>query len=311
MFYRTPSALAGLALGIASLGLCLENITLLQGIAQSVTALLASCLLLPLFCKFLFNPELLKQDLQHPLSGSLSPIIAMATMVIANNISVYYFQLGQWICAIALAWHFFLLVSFIYYRSKNFHFSQILPSWFIPPIGLVLTVLMFPGGLYPFLAEGLVYFGLVSYLLLLPVVLYRLIFFVLPSNNEKPIVVILATPASLLLLGYLSITDQPNYVLICLLGGVAMLMTIIVYMALIRLLRLPFTPAYSAFTFPLVVGAVALFKVTHFLSAHDVNRQFVNISETLAYGELTIATLMVIYVSSRYLLYFSGQEKYS
>jgi exfoliative toxin A/B len=48
-------------------------------------------------------------------------------------------------------------------------------------------------------------------------------------------------------------------------------MTIIVYMVLIRLLRLSFTSAYSGFTFLLVVGAVALFKVTHFLSAHDVN----------------------------------------
>jgi len=308
LFCRTPSALAGLALGIASLGLCLEKITILNGIAQPFAALLASCLLLPLFCKFLFNPELLKQDLEHPLSASLSPIIAMATMVVANNISLYYFQLGQWICTAALIWHFGLLIFFIYYRSKNFHFSQILPSWFIPPIGPVLAVLMFPGGLYPLLEKWLVYFALFSYLLLLPVVLYRLRFFVALSDNEKPIMVILATPASLLLLGYLAITIQPNYVLISLLGGIAILMTVMVYMALIKLLRLPFTPTYSAFTFPLVVGAVALFKVTDFLSAQEVNRQIVNLSEILAYGELTIATLMVLYVSSRYLLHLSSQK---
>jgi hypothetical protein len=70
----------------------------------------------------------------------------------------------------------------------------------------------FRAGLYPFSAKGLVYFALVSYLLLLlPVVL--------PNNNEKLIVVILGTPASLLLLGYLSITIPPNHVLICLLVG--------------------------------------------------------------------------------------------
>lgn len=308
IFCRTPSALAGLALGIASLGLCLENITVLNGIAQPFTALLASCLLLPLFCKFLFNPELLKQDLQHPLSASLSPIIAMATMVVANNISLYYFQLGQWICAVALIWHLGLLILFIYYHSKNFNFSQILPSWFIPPIGLVLAVLMFPGGLDPLLEKWIIYFGLFSYLLLLPVVLYRLRFFVTLSDNEKPIIVILATPASLLLLGYLSTTIPTGYTLIYLLGGISVLMTGIVYMAFIKLLRLPFTPTYSAFTFPLVVGAVALFKVTHFLAAHDFSRQWVNLSETLAYLELTIATLMIIYVSSRYWLHFSSQK---
>jgi exfoliative toxin A/B len=311
IFYATPSALAGLALGIASLGLCLENITLLNGIAQPFAALLASCLLFPLFCKFLFNPELLKQDLQHPVRAGLSPIIAMATMVIANNISIDYMQLGQWICAVALIFHFGLLVFFIYYRIKNFQFSQISPSWFIPPIGPVLAVLMFPGGLHPFLAKWLVYFALVAYLVLLPVVLYRLLFCVMSSDNEKPIVVILATPASLLLLGYLSTTIQPNYVLFCLLVGVSILMTGIAYLALIKLLRLPFTPAYAAFTFPLVVGAVALFEVTHFLSEHEVNPQVVNLSETLAYGELSIATLMIIYVSCRYLLHFSSRKKYS
>ncbi|MCW1889915.1 hypothetical protein OK016_13235 [Vibrio chagasii] len=32
-------------------------------------------------------------------------------------------------------------------------------------------------------------------------------------------------------------------------------------MAFFKLLRLPFSPGYAAFTFPIVIGATALFKI--------------------------------------------------
>ncbi len=304
-----PSALAGLALGISSLGLCWENNVNLQGAGQMFGAIVASCILLPLFFKFLFNPHLLKQDLQHYVGGSVAPTIAMATMVVANNIALYYFQLGQVISLLAIILHLCLLAMFIFYRSKNFKFEHILPSWFIPPIGLVIALIMYPGGISPPLAELILQFGLLSYALLLPVVLYRLLFSEKFCDHEKPILVILATPASLLLAAYFVAATEPSYLMIAILAPLALVMTLFAYFAFIKLLRLPFTPAYSVFTFPLVVGATALFKTSQFLLEDGFNMQVVVIIEQLAYLELVIATLMVIYVSMRYMLYFLAMAK--
>ena len=306
---KVPSALSGLALAIASLGLCWENAANLQGTGQIFGAIVASGLLLPLFLKFLFNPHLLKQDLQHPVGGSVIPTIAMATMVIANNIALYYLQIGQIISLLAIFLHLCFLGTFIFYRSRDFQFKHILPSWFIPPIGLVLALVMYPGGLNPTFAELILQFALLSYALLLPVVLYRLLFSEKLADNEKPILVILATPASLLLVGYFVTATQPSYLMVVILALLALLMTLFVYFAFIKLLHLPFTPAYSAFTFPLVVGAIALFKTSQFLLKDGFNLQLVELTVQLANIELIIATLMVIYVSLRYMLHFLPVKK--
>ena len=60
--------------------------------------------------------------------------------------------------------------------------------------------------------------------------------------------------------------------LVAVLLGIAVLMTGIIYLAFIKLLRLPFSPGYAAFTFPLVIGATALFKVGQLLSSSGQRR---------------------------------------
>ena len=306
---KIPSALAGLALAIASLGLCWDNVANLQGKGQMFGSILASCIIVPLFFKFLLNPRLLKQDLQHPIIGSLTPTMTMAMMVIANYIATYYLKVGQLISFLAIILHCYFLASFIFYRRKNFQLSHVLASWFIPPVGLVLAVITYPGGLNTDFAEKLVSFAFISYAILLPIVLYRLFFLRKLVDAEKPFIVILATPASLLLVCYFAINSQPNYLFVCGLLLLAILMTIAVYFVFIKLLQLPFMPAYSAFTFPLVVGAMALFKTSHFLLQEGADMQLVNVVAQLANIELIIATLMVFYVAIRYILHFLPRNK--
>ncbi|MGB5445251.1 MAG: TDT family transporter [Psychromonas sp.] len=303
---KIPSALAGLALAIASLGLCWESVANLhlKGVGQLSGAIIAGCILVPLFFKFMFNPHLLVQDLQHPVAGSVIPTMTMATMVIANSIALYHFQLGLLFSFLATILHLYFLGAFIFYRSKGFKFKQILPGWFVPPIGLLIVLMMHPGGVNPVFSEFLLKFGLFSYALLLPLVLYRLLFSEKLAPGEKPTLVILAAPASLLLAGYFAVVTQPSYLMVAILFFLALLMTLFVYAAFIKLLRLPFTPAYSAFTFPLVVGAIALFKTSNFLLKEDFDIKLVEITLQLANIELIIATMMVGYVSYRYVLYF-------
>lgn len=51
-----PTPVAGLALGIASLGWCLENALPLHGVGQNVGALIAGLLLAILAIRFIFIP---------------------------------------------------------------------------------------------------------------------------------------------------------------------------------------------------------------------------------------------------------------
>ena len=306
---KIPSSLAGLALAIGSLAFCWGSVADLQGMGQSFGAIVAACIILPLFLKYLLNTRMLIQDLQHPISGSVIPTLPMATMVLSHNIALSYFNVAEVLSWLAILLHLFFFLYFIIYRSKNFALAQVLPSWFIPPIGLVLAIITHPGGLPTVLAKGLFILGLISYTLLLPIVIYRLIYATKLTNTEKPILIILATPASLLLLGYYIVVTTPSYTLVTLLLTLALVMTLYAYFALITLLRLPFVQTYSAFTFPLVVGAIALFKTNQFLFDNHFPVFWITIITHLAHIELMIASIMVCYVSLRYLMHYKNIVK--
>lgn len=297
-----PTPLAGLALGVASLGWGWEHALDLAGTAQFIGAYVGAILLLLLLLKFVFHPSLFIRDMQHHVVGSVMPTFTMASMVVANCLAQQYFLLGLVIWCTALVTHLLLLTFFAYYRLRLFKFEHVLPSWFIPPVGIVVAVVTFPGGALKVVAEYLMLFGLLAYSILLPVVLIRLCYQKL-TEAESPTIAVLAAPASLCLCGYLIISDEPSTLLVLVLGGVAIIMTSFVYVRLLHLLTLPFTPAFSAFTFPLVIGATALYKTNTFLVQQGFDPLFTHFILLLANVELLIATAMVGYVIVRYAIH--------
>ncbi|MGL5156595.1 MAG: TDT family transporter, partial [Aeromonas veronii] len=158
------------------------------------------------------------------------------------------------------------------------------------------------------LANGLLWFGIICYGLMLPLMLYRLIFSHEVPDAAKPTIAILAAPASLSLAGYLTVSQEPSLLLVAVLLGIAILMTGIIYLAFIKLLRLPFSPGYAAFTFPLVIGATALFKVAHLVEGFAQGSHYVEQIRLLAHFELGVATVVVGYVALRYLMFFLPQR---
>lgn len=297
---KIPSPLSGLALALVSLGLGWESAISANGFTQSLGAILASFILILLFLKFIINPSILSKELQDSTTGSVIPTLAMAVMVIANTIGLYNLKAGQAISWFAITLHLCFLIAFVFFQIKNIDLKQILPSWFIPPIGLALATVTHPGGLPTTLSNILLILGLLSYAILLPIILYRLLFLGPLDDNQKPTIAILATPASLLIIVYLTVTTDINMLFFSALMITAILMTLYVYFALINLLTLPFSPAYSAFTFPLVVNAIALFKINSLFLQEGGNTPWTQ----LANIQLAIATVMVIYVTYRSLRFF-------
>jgi len=306
-----PTGLSGLALAIATLGWCWEANFLFQGKMQIFTALLASPLLLLLLLKFLFNPQLLREDICHHISGSVLATFSMAMMIVAHAIShiAPLFSLLLWLSAVLL--HLFFMLCFSYYHLQGFKLEHLLPSWFIAPIGVVAIILTMPDALIamPAVAPALLLFSGCAYAILLPVISYRCLMLTALTDSEKPTIAIFAAPASLLLAGYLTISEQPNTLLLGLLVSIALSMTLFVYLSFNKLLRLPFSPAYSAFTFPLVIGATAMFKTEQYLMQSGASLWLTRLVASIAYVELWIATLMVVYVCIAYIRHFNPFKK--
>ncbi|MEZ9870191.1 MULTISPECIES: TDT family transporter [unclassified Vibrio] len=303
--------MAGLALAIASLGWCWDGVLVAQGIlhtpglVQWISAGIAAVLLLVLAVKFLIHGHLLREDLAHPVVGSVVPTFAMGCMVVSASLAPIsqFLQEAMWLASVAL--HVVFLMSFLYHRAKNFEIHHMVPSWFVPPIGIIVADVSFSGNpvLEP-VANATLVFGLLVYAVMLPIMVYRLIFSHEVPDAAKPTIAIMAAPASLSLAGYLTVTANPSPVIIGLLFGIAVLMTFIIYMAFFKLLRLPFSPGYAAFTFPIVIGATALFKLAAWMESVDIASQYITQVHALAVLELVVATLVVSYVVIRYLAFY-------
>jgi len=301
----TPTPMAGLALGLASLGWCWESFMPLQGRAQVGSAIVAGGLLLLLAAKFLRHPGLLREELAHPVVGSVLPTFAMASMVISRSVGLAWAEAGVVLWLLAVGIHLVFLAVFSWHRLRGFRLHHMVPAWFVPPVGLIVADVTFPGQawLMP-LAQLLLYFGLLSYALLLPMMLYRLIFAEHIPDAAKPTIAIMAAPASLSLAGYLTVVTQPQPLIVALLAGIAVLMTLLIYVAFFSLLRLPFSPGYAAFTFPMVIGVTAQVKLAGWMSSDGMTPHDIAPVHLLSDAELAIATVVVLYVALRYALHF-------
>ena len=300
-----PTPMGGLALGIASLGWAWESMANLNGVAQYTGAAIASVLLLLLTLKFLLHPQLLKADLAHPVVGSVVPTFAMATLVVSNSLGQFYSLAGDVLWVGAFLLHLVFLISFIAHRVIEFKIEHMVPSWFVPPVGIIVADVAFSGNpALLFLAQGALYFGMLMYAVMLPMMIYRIIFAAHIPDAAQPTLAILAAPASLSLAGYFTVISEPSPVIIGLLFGIAVLMTFIIYVAFFKLLRRPFCPGYAAFTFPMVIGATALFKLAAWMHTVGIDLQFVKQIQYLATFELIVASGVVCYVAVRYLAHF-------
>lgn len=295
---KIPAPFAGLGLGFAGLG----SVT---GLFMPTAGLLFSslaCIVLFLFSlKIIFNFKAFSNDLKHPVFSSIIPTFTMGLMIVSNFISKGNFVVGKYIWLSAIVLHFIFFINFLAVIIKGKSFQNIVPSYFIPPVGIVVACISGKMFNLPTLCATIFYFGFFSYMITLILVLTRLYKGELPKPKQ-PTLAIMAAPASLCLAGLLTISKTPNLIILYILAPLSVIMTLFVYFRMFKLLKIPFNPGYSAYTFPLVISAVGTLKLAGFLgkSANSWSpyvKQFGLI-------ELYIAVAIVVYVGFRYLHFY-------
>ena len=139
-FSTIPTPMASLALGVAGLGLGLEKALPLHSFGQAIGALIAFVMLLFIAAKYALNPALLRRDIKDPVTGSVLPTFAMALMLISKTLSTWNATAGTNLWLIAIALHLTLAVVFAFHRLKSFSLQQMVPSWFVPFVGIIMLI---------------------------------------------------------------------------------------------------------------------------------------------------------------------------
>lgn len=308
---KYPTGIGGLALGILGLGASWGLIFKGAYLGATLISLAVGLLFLaPLLYKFIKHPHLLISDLKHPVAGSTVPASSMALMIIGSILSHWWFVLGISLWSFAIAAHLVFFLTFIFHRIKKPVVNDIIPSWFVPPVGIVTACVTVPSLAYTHFASYIFAFGICAYFIMLPIVLIKLFTTEKLDHVRAPTLAILAAPASLCLAGYLTIAAHPNLLLTLLLFSISCLMLLSIYLLLIYLLRLPFSPAFSCLTFPLAISTTAMYKISNFAATIPELSKHAAVLHGFAIGELIIATLVITYVAGLFIKFLVENKIY-
>ncbi|ADO76600.1 TDT family transporter [Halanaerobium praevalens] len=269
---NTPLVISGLMLGLAGLG------NLIAGYNQNykiAAGLLAAFILCLLAAKFLFFcPNCLK-EIENPLIASVCLTIPMAIMILTTYILSFAPVLAKLLWYTAIILHALFIILFSIKISKNFNLKKVFPSYFIVYVGIVVASVTAPAFNKLQLGQQLFYFGFISYLILVPIISYRVFIIKQIPTPALPTITIFTAPAGLCLAGYLSSFPEKNIILLSFLIflSLASIIPIIIYLP--KMLKNGFYPSFSAFTFPFVITGIGL-KMSNFYLTNNFDLNFLS-----------------------------------
>ncbi|MDH6603839.1 exfoliative toxin A/B [Bacilli bacterium PM5-9] len=300
-----PVPICGLILGLASLGNLFKQYNYF--FIGNIFGVIAAILLTLIILKILFTFDDVKKSLKDPIIASTSPTFTMSIMVLCTYlVAIDELQtISKFIWMLAVVGQYALATYFIYnfVIKEKLKIENLYPSWFVIFVGI--GVISVTSSKF-ILVVGQVSFliGLFFYAILLPIVIYRVFIVKNMPNPTLPLITIMAAPGALETTGYLNAFEHPNKIMVLVLLIISQITYWVVVSKVVRMIKLPFYPSYAAFTFPLVINAIAIASANVFINNCGLHFEFI---DKLALVELVIALGAVIYVLCRYLNYLVNQ----
>lgn len=297
---KYPIPIAGLILSLFALGNLLKPCG--AGIRLTL-GLIGGVLYLVYLAKLLLLNVKLKEAFENPVVASVFPTFTMATMLIPTYVKPYApsFAVGLWFAGVI--GHFILMLWFSQKFLKNFSIKKVFPSWYIVYVGIAVASVSSPAMGQLKIGQMAFWIAFVLYFCVLPFVVYRVWKVGEIPKPATPTLIILSAPASLLLAGYLSAFEEKQPSMVYLLLVLSLLFYFVALYYLPSLLKLEFSPAFSAFTFPLVISAIGgkLFSA-YAQSTGGMIFLFVKVQEWIAF-------LIVVFVLIKYLQFLFHQSQ--
>lgn len=291
---KYPIPMAGLILSMFALGNLLQSyspeLRFAIGGFTAVLYLIYLTKIVILNCK-------MKAEFENPVVASVFLTFTMATMLFATYLLPLNKSLAQFVWYGGIILHAILILWFSYKFLIGFNIKKVFPSWYIVYVGIAVASVTAPAFKNLAIGQWAFWFSFVSYFILVFVVCYRVFVVKEVPEPARPTFVILSAPASLLLAGYMASFPVKQNFMIVLLFSFSIFFYVIALIGLLKLLKLKFSPAYSAFTFPLVISAISSKLLNGYLKGS------VEALKILVKFQEIVAVAIVLYVLVRYLVF--------
>ena len=290
-----PLAITGLILAILSLGKLFADF---RGIFFIIGTILIFLILLKLILHF----EKFTEELNNLIALSTFGTFSMALMLFSTYLkpllplSFQGASFGIWVLGIII--HISIIIIFTKnYVLKNFNIENVYATWWIVYIGITMASITAPA--YNLSQYGFIFFG-IGFILMLPTLIlvsYRYLMFTAIDDQFKPFICIYTALFSILIVGYVNALNiNGNFLtIIYLMACIFYIFSIYQAIRLLIIERLQFSPSFSAFTFPFVISTIATGEVYKFFG--------LNILKYAFYIQASIALILVVFVSYKYLIF--------
>lgn len=267
---HVPVTMFASVMGVAGLGLAARKAAGTLGLpAVPGEAILAIAALLFVAVSVAYAAKLVRfgqavaAEFNHPVRSTFFSALPIAVLLLATGLEPHHRggAQGLWMVGTALQLIFTIriLSRWIVHKHDIGHAN---PAWFIPVVGNIIVPIL---GVRLGLVETSWFFfsiGILFWVPLLAIVLYRVIFHDDLPPRLVPTLFILVPPPAVGYLSYVSLAGHEDAFALVLVN--AALFTTLVLLALApRFMRLPFALSWWAFTFPLDAMALAALEHGH------------------------------------------------
>lgn len=296
---RYPIPIAGLILALFALGNLIQSYSNEARLALGVVGLI---LYVPYLLKVIILNAKLSEPLSNPVAASVFPTFTMATMLLAGYVKPYSPECARLIWYAGVVGHALLIVWFTFnFVFRGFAVKKVFPSWFIVYVGIAVASVSAPVTSRLDIGQWAFWFGLVTYICLLVIVCWRVWNVGEIPAPAMPTTVIFAAPASLLLAGYMVSFPEKESLMVYALLVASIFFWLVGIVYFIKTFRGAFMPSHSAFTFPLVISAIAVKMSTAFTGF--------TWQGALCDVQTVIACVVVLWVLARYVMFiFAGAK---
>lgn len=299
----TPLPQAGVALAIFSFGNLAS--TLLPdswwGPVHAACAVLGLTLLAPVLARHGIAIRdasvraALASDYHNPMIAPLATTMPMALIVLGTYL--VRFSAPALLCAQVIWWFGVLcivtLMAYLAWRFVlcGFSLADVCPAWLVGFVGILVAAVTSDTVELAWAGQIIYVIGFAIDIIMLVLISNRIAWHGLPAAI-KPTLTIYSAPISLLVASYFSTSTRHDPVFTLVLLTCSQLLFAFVAILLPWMLTTPASPAYAAFTFPLVITATALHDALTIFK--DAGWHVPSWAYWLQVGETLLAGVMIV-----------------
>lgn len=268
---------------------------------RHLTMWVATIVLLLYIVKIITYSQTCINEYKNVVPCSLYAGFFMVMMILGSYYFDYVPMLGKALWTVGLVGDAIHILIFTYRNVvKERNINTFVPSWFVTYNGIMVSCVVGAFMQVPHILKYVVYYGIAVYVVIIPIMIWRLMTVEVKAPVYHTMAVVLA-PCSLCVVSYLNVIENPNQMVLYFLYFCVLASLTFIIIKLPKFFAFSFNPGFAGLTFPMAIGIVATSKMVAYLGANG-QESLAALLKQLSGIQIYLTTMIVGYVLLNFLI---------